>query len=49
MYESTHFENIVLYTGVARNFDWEGPKWKKFCDVILVTFFDDVTMMASLK
>jgi len=24
-------------TGVAKNFDWGGPKTEKFCDVILVT------------
>jgi len=30
------------YTGVARNFDWQGPKIEKFCNVILVTFFGDV-------
>jgi len=34
-------EAIVGDTGVARNFDWGGPKWKDFmtlfCDVISVT------------
>jgi len=39
----------VVCTGVARNFDWEGPKMEKFCDVILVTFFGDVMIMTSLK
>jgi len=40
---------LVPLTGVARNFDWEGPKMEKFCDVILVTFFDDddATKMTS--
>jgi len=36
-------------TGVARNFEWKGPKMEKFCDVILMTFFGDVISMASLK
>jgi len=40
---------ILVNTGVARNFDWEGPKLKKNCDVILMTFFGDVMVMASLK
>jgi len=35
---------VALQTGVARNFDWEGPNWKKF-----VTFFGDVMMMAHLN
>jgi len=26
-------------TGVARNFDWVGPKWKKYCDIILWHYF----------
>jgi len=38
-----------IATGVARNFDWEGPKIEKFCDVILVTFFGGVMMMKLLK
>jgi len=31
------FRNLwcVRTTGVARNFDWEGPKLENFCDVIL--------------
>jgi len=32
-------------TGVARNFDWEGPKMEKFCDVS----FGDIIRMTSLK
>jgi len=38
-----------MTTGVARNFDWEGPKLKNFCDVILVTFLDDVMVITSRK
>jgi len=39
-------------TGVARNFDWEGPKIEKSCDVIVWWRFwyrnnDDVTDMTS--
>jgi len=33
----------------SQKFCWEGPKMKKFCDVILVTFFGDVKTMTSLK
>jgi len=36
-------------TGVARNFDWEGPKTEESCDINLVTFFDDAITMTSLK
>jgi len=39
----------VITTGVARNFDWGGPKMEKFCDVMLVTFFGDVMAITSLK
>jgi len=51
---STHALNYpafnIQYMGVARNFDWGGEaNWKKFCDVILVTFFGDVVVMTSLK
>jgi len=60
MFVFTNFQNVNLslclnitsvlldYTGVARNFDWEGPKLKKNYDVILVTFFADVMVMTSL-
>jgi len=34
--------------GVARNFDWEGPKLEKICDIILVTFFGNLMVMISL-
>jgi len=40
---------LTQTTGVPRNFDWEGPKLEKICDVILVTFFGDVMVMKSLK
>jgi len=36
-------------TGVVRNFNWEGPNMEKFCDISLVTFFDDVITTTSLK
>jgi len=40
----------LVLTGVARDFDWEGPKMEKSCDgKILVMFFDDVITIASLK
>jgi len=43
-------KNIIqLCTGVARNFDWDGPKLEKFCDVILASFFSDVMVITSLK
>jgi len=38
-----------LGTGVARIFDWEGPKMEKSYDVILVTFIGDELTMTSLK
>jgi len=38
-----------ILIGIARNFDWEGPKIEEFCDVILVTFFGDIMTMTSLK
>jgi len=41
--------NIKQVTGVAKNFDWEGPKLGKNCDFILVTFFGDVMVKTSLK
>jgi len=41
--------NIQHTTGVARNFDWEGPKMEESCDINLVTYFGDVITMASLK
>jgi len=45
-----HRDSVLsLATGVARNFDWEGPKMKKICDVNLVTFFGDVVAITSLK
>jgi len=28
------------HCGVARNFDWGGPKMEKSCDVSLLTFFN---------
>jgi len=37
--------NFVDGTGVARIFDWEGPKLEKN----FVTFFGDVMVMTSLK
>jgi len=40
---------IANDTGVARNFDWEGPKMEKSCDFSLVTFFGDVIIVTSLK
>jgi len=42
----------VIYiknTGVARNFDWGGPKIEKFCYVILMTFFGHVMAITLLK
>jgi len=36
-------------TGVAKNFDWEGPKMEKACDINLVTFLRDVITTISLK
>jgi len=36
--------SLDMFTGVARNFGWKGPKMEKFCDVILVTFFGDIMM-----
>jgi len=38
-----------LFTGVVRNFDWERPKMEKSCNVILVTFFGDITTMTLRK
>jgi len=35
--------------GVAKNFDWRGPKMETFCDAILVTFFGGVITTTSLK
>jgi len=37
------------HTGLARNFDYGGPKMEKSCDVSLVTFFGDVMATTSLK
>jgi len=49
LFQVTYIIKIVLYTGVARNFDWKGPKMEKSCDVSFVTFFGDVIMMTLLK
>jgi len=38
-----------LINGVARKFDWEGPKLEKKYDIILMTIFGDVMVIASLK
>jgi len=38
-----------MATGVARNFDWEGPILKKILWRFLVTFFSDVKVMMPLK
>jgi len=40
---------LCFFPGVTRNFDWEGPKMEKSCDVSLVTFIGDVLRMTSLK
>jgi len=43
----------LIYTGVAKIFDWEGLKTEKSCDVSLATVFgdvnnnDDITKMTS--
>jgi len=42
-------DSFTVSTDVARNFDWEGPKIEKSCDLSLVTFFGDVIKMTSLK
>jgi len=40
LFRHFNFENVqisydgFLSTGVARNFDWEGPKLEKNCDVV---------------
>jgi len=39
----------LVTTGVVRDFDWKGLKMEKSYDDILVTFFDDVITMTSLK
>jgi len=41
--------NQYLLTGVASNFDWEGLKIEKSCNISLVKFFGDVIAMTSLK
>jgi len=43
----SHYINSLKQdgTGVARNFAWEEPKLENFSDVILVTFYGDVTEM----
>jgi len=43
-----HRNTSKLLTGVARNFDWEGPKleknlWRYFCDVFRWRNSDNVT------
>jgi len=37
----------VTITGVAGNFDWEGLKMEKSCDVSLVMFFSVLITMKS--
>jgi len=36
-------------TGIALNFDWEGPKLENFCNVNLVTFLGYVMVMTPLE
>jgi len=36
-----------VLTGVARNFDWVGPKMEKSCDISFVTCFSDVKTKTS--
>jgi len=36
---NTPLKRSQLSIGVARNFDWEGHKMKKSCNVNLVTFY----------
>jgi len=43
-----HSTTPVRSTGVARNFDGVGPKWKQNCDVF-TTFFGGIMAMSSLK
>jgi len=47
--EAVQFIKLVSVhdTIVARNFDWDEPKMKKNCDVILVNFFGYVIVMTS--
>jgi len=40
---------IHTVTGIARNFDSEGPKMKKSYDVSLVTFFGEIITRTLLK
>jgi len=42
--------SCFISTGVARDFDWEGPKIEKTCDASLVSRWrnnDDITDMTS--
>jgi len=42
-------QSTLVRTGVARNFDRGVNKIKKFCGVILVTFFGIAMAITSLK
>jgi len=48
--ERTHqISSPFTQAGVAKNFDWEGPKIEKSCNLSLVAFIDNVITTTSLK